>query len=772
MKKRILAQILVLCMVFSMLPTTVWAATAVAPYPYIEDVPNSGQISASKTLTVIATSNDLYITSMALKAINVDDGRESIPATSGSLQVSQESEGCYEYKQDFVLTGDLKITGGKWTFEVTSTYKPFKGSSKATSNVMTLPNDYAKERWYRYYTIVGGTPNATQDTTRYRAIPADLTLRPNGAYNAGDLVAVEVGGALAAPGVCVVNSFGAPVTTGPIPTETATISAANSNGTWGISGVTTQSFANWGDGGIRVSFPNLQPYTKTGEAFQNAQVKYTIGSQTVEYDSKVTFNIPGAKVATSNPGIKVGETIELRITEAKDLKYEALVGPKSVTITDVTDGANRRIFNSNLNFISGAATIQLAGSAFTEDTLGERKLDVKIDDIFQTLHTTLTVKTAKNTNTSTATCGTVTVNSSAYVNVSTAVASVSSNSIQDAVNQAAQNGCANVTVKIDIPNSALVDSIQADFPASVINDLAHRTNASLTMTTPLSTITIPNDSLYWVDRNASVFTVSVASQGSNTMHVALSQDDQTVGTLASGMKVEVPTNCMPRTSSVVAVLVNPDSTETVLPKSVLKNNGDLVILVNVGSATIRYQDNNKYFSDVRSDYWASDAINFVSSHGLFQGTSNTTFDSSITMNRAMLVTVLHRLESTPYVGIYSFADVPTDGYYAQAAAWASSKGIVQGDGIGFSGSHAITRQEIVVMLYRYMQTINGSKGQMGSYYGMGGADQVADWANEAMRWAVGSGIIQGDNGNLKPKDSATRAEVAQMMVNFVELITQ
>ena len=55
---------------------------------------------------------------------------------------------------------------------------------------------------------------------------------------------------------------------------------------------------------------------------------------------------------------------------------------------------------------------------------------------------------------------------------------------------------------------------------------------------------------------------------------------------------------------------------------------------------------------------------------------------------------------------------------------------------------------------------------------MGGADQVADWADEAMRWAVGSGIIQGSNGNLTPRSNATRAEVAQMMSNFVRLITQ
>ena len=158
MKNRILAQILILCVVFSALPVTAWATPEVIPSPYIEDVRDDGQIPADKFLTVIATSNDLYITSIALKAINADSGKENIPATSGSIQISQSSNGCYEYKQDFALNGDLKITGGKWSFEVKSTYRPIKGGSEVKSNIRMLPNDYEKAHWYSYYTIVNGTP--------------------------------------------------------------------------------------------------------------------------------------------------------------------------------------------------------------------------------------------------------------------------------------------------------------------------------------------------------------------------------------------------------------------------------------------------------------------------------------------------------------------------------------------------------------------------------------------------------------------------------------
>ena len=183
-------------------------------------------------------------------------------------------------------------------------------------------------------------------------------------------------------------------------------------------------------------------------------------------------------------------------------------------------------------------------------------------------------------------------------------------------------------------------------------------------------------------------------------------------------------------------------------------------------------DNAQSFADT-DNHWAKNSIAFVSSRNLFQGMENNNFKADVPMNRAMLVTVLHRLESTPAAGSVSFDDVPADSYYATAAAWAAGKGIVTGDASGFSGDRSVTREEMAVMLYRYVQTINGNKGTLGSFSGMGGANDVSSWANQAMRWAVGSGIINGDaNNNLNPGSTATRGEVSQMLMNFVKLITK
>ena len=237
-------------------------------------------------------------------------------------------------------------------------------------------------------------PIITPDVTRYYAAPTDLTFHPAGVYNTGDLAAVGTEGILEAPSVCVVDQSGDPVTTGPVPTETAAICTANGNGAWGISGTTTQPFVNLDGGGIRASFPNLRPYTRTGEAFRNARVKFTVGAESVRDGGEAVFNIPGARVAASNSVTRDGENIELRITEAKDLEYAPLTGSRGITVTDTTGGADQPIFEGDIVFTNGAATVQLTG--FTEETLGKRRLDVNIDGIFQTLRVVLTVDSARN----------------------------------------------------------------------------------------------------------------------------------------------------------------------------------------------------------------------------------------------------------------------------------------------------------------------------------------------------------------------------------------
>ena len=158
------------------------------------------------------------------------------------------------------------------------------------------------------------------------------------------------------------------------------------------------------------------------------------------------------------------------------------------------------------------------------------------------------------------------------------------------------------------------------------------------------------------------------------------------------------------------------------------------------------------FTDVAADFWAYDAISYVYEKGLFAGTSETTFSPNVTMTREMLWTVLGRLSGAELTGA---------GVFEQARQWAVSNGVSDGT----NGGNTITREQMVTMLYRYA----GSPAAGGALTGYADASTVSGYAADAMAWAVGSGIISGTSATtLSPQGSATRAQVATILMRFVE----
>lgn len=226
------------------------------------------------------------------------------------------------------------------------------------------------------------------------------------------------------------------------------------------------------------------------------------------------------------------------------------------------------------------------------------------------------------------------------------------------------------------------------------------------------------------------------------------------------------------TPGTVAVLVNPDGTEEIVKKSVLNKDGLAVPLQ--GNATLKIVDNSKSFKDVPANNWASDAISFVASRKLFEGTGSDSFAPALSMNRSMLVTVLYRIENEPAnTGSVSFSDVADNTWYTDAAFWAGSNHIVQGNGSGFDPDGEITRQELVTMLYRYANTQGENTGGTGDLTAFTDGDSVASWASVPMKWAVGNGILSGkNNGALDPEGNATRAEVAAILSRYMEMMTE
>ncbi|MBQ7901705.1 MAG: S-layer homology domain-containing protein, partial [Clostridia bacterium] len=112
---------------------------------------------------------------------------------------------------------------------------------------------------------------------------------------------------------------------------------------------------------------------------------------------------------------------------------------------------------------------------------------------------------------------------------------------------------------------------------------------------------------------------------------------------------------------------------------------------------------------------------------------------------------------------------PSDAYYAKAVAWASENGLTSGvTDKSFAPELNITREQIAVFLYRYAQYKSMDVSAKGDIASFDDADSISSWAQQAMEWAVGSGIINGSDGKLMAGNNATRAEVAAMLMRFIE----
>lgn len=189
------------------------------------------------------------------------------------------------------------------------------------------------------------------------------------------------------------------------------------------------------------------------------------------------------------------------------------------------------------------------------------------------------------------------------------------------------------------------------------------------------------------------------------------------------------------------------------------------------SAIFAYDYPDMPFTDVNSNSWYFNAVEFVYNKGIMQGVSSTKFSPNGTVTRGMLVTMLWRMAGEPYVGGGSFDDVASGSYYATAVAWAAKNGIVDGyNSTRFGPNDAVTREQIATMLYRYAKWL-GYSTSGSSLAGYSDASSVSSWAKDAMGWAVKNSVVTGVTATkLNPASSATRAETAQMFMNFYEYL--
>ena len=173
------------------------------------------------------------------------------------------------------------------------------------------------------------------------------------------------------------------------------------------------------------------------------------------------------------------------------------------------------------------------------------------------------------------------------------------------------------------------------------------------------------------------------------------------------------------------------------------------------------------FSDVKAGSWYHEAVDYALKAGLMNGMGNGKFEPDASLTRAMLVTILYRSEGSPDVSgaANPFTDVQAGQWYTDAVIWAAKEGIVNGmTETTFAPNDSITREQIATILYRY----DGSPKVSGNLYQFPDAFSVSAYAYDAMIWAVKSGIINGLDGKLAPKDNATRAQIATLLMRYLE----
>ena len=174
------------------------------------------------------------------------------------------------------------------------------------------------------------------------------------------------------------------------------------------------------------------------------------------------------------------------------------------------------------------------------------------------------------------------------------------------------------------------------------------------------------------------------------------------------------------------------------------------------------------FVDLDPNAWYAKAAAYTLEHGILNGTGPDTFSPEDTLTRAMAVQMLYAMDGKPNIGSHTYGDVSYDAWYDDAVAWAGSKQIMYGYQEGrFFPDDPITREQLSLILFNYAKLYRCNILPRSDLSSFADGDTTSAWAEQAMSWAVASGLMSGREGNmLYPASSASRAEIAQIMMNF------
>lgn len=378
-----------------------------------------------------------------------------------------------------------------------------------------------------------------------------------------------------------------------------------------------------------------------------------------------------------------------------------------------------------------------------------------------------------------------------------ATVSVSSKDINTAIETADENGAESIIIAPQVEGD--VGSLSVTLPKGSVGDILDGTKAGLTVQSDLGHVELPQDTMEAISETTQdgELTITLAAGTvdeagkllagqEDVTEEALKNCSVTEVTLTSGsteitsldgtrMRIALPVDgevFEDGGSYVVYQITDGGQVEKLSGKCITKDGARFVEVTAAAPGTfVAVAAEVLPFTDVTVENWFYGAVQYVYGRGLMNGTSDTIFSPDGTMNRAMLVTILYRLEGEPAVtAANAFSDVPADTWYTDAVIWADAHGIVEGVGSQqFAPVDNITREQMAVMLYRYAQYKGYDLKAGADLSQYTDAADISNWALEAIAWANAEGLITGRTAaTIVPGGTATRAEAATILMRFLE----
>lgn len=348
------------------------------------------------------------------------------------------------------------------------------------------------------------------------------------------------------------------------------------------------------------------------------------------------------------------------------------------------------------------------------------------------------------------------------------------------------SGTHSSTVLVDATVDGAVTRTQVTMPLSTLNEIVDETSATMTFRTNTAQIVLDQAALSAIAGQASGDTVTLSVEEADVsvlpkdvqnaigdayvIDLTVSGASGAISNFQGGtatVRIPVPKNAAGERMKVVYIADDGTLQETT---------GSVIVVDGVEYYEFVTGHFSRYalielppFTDVAVGDWFFGAVNYTYTHSLMNGMTDSTFAPNGTTTRAMVVTVLWRMAGRPEATEASgFSDVADGLWYSGAVAWAKEQGIVDGIGGGkFAPEACITREQLAVMLCNYARLLGKNIGTA-ELTQFADREAVSTWAADALQWAVSAGIINGMDGKLNPQGAASRAQIATMLMRFLD----